>query len=199
MNKLEIKKFINKLSDTSTRNIVILDFANVDRWQNSLGWAVGIKQLGQLIKNFAAGKKYLRRFYYGIDYGPKEKNDKMYSWSETIHKQAQYSNFEIVSKRVKYIPDKNYSTGYIKKCNLDIEIAVDLMKEYKNYDTVILFSGDGDFAYLCDYLHKELDKTIYVFGARDHIGKELIDAKKNKVVKDILFVEDFEYRLNLRR
>jgi len=31
------------------------------------------------------------------------------------------------------------------------------------------------------------------------VGKELIDGKKDKFVKDIIFVEDFEYRLNLHR
>ena len=39
----------------------------------------------------------------------------------------------------------------------------------------------------------------YIFGARDHLGKELVDARTKGVIKDILFVEDFEYRLNLKR
>jgi hypothetical protein len=43
------------------------------------------------------------------------------------------------------------------------------------------------------------NKKIYIFGARDHIGKELVDARTEGVIKDILFVEDFEYRLNLKR
>ncbi|MCG2692343.1 hypothetical protein L6272_06000 [Microgenomates group bacterium] len=54
-------------------------------------------------------------------------------------------------------------------------------------------------AYVCRYIHNKFKKTIYVFGARDHIGKELIDAKSDGIIKDILFVEDFEYRLNLNR
>lgn len=120
-------------------------------------------------------------------------------WSEKILKQAQYSSFEIISKRVKYIPDDKYETGFIKKCNLDIEMAVDLIREKDNYNTAIIFSGDGDLAYVCEYIHKEFNKTIYIFGARNHIGKELIDCKKSGVIKDILFVEDFEYRLNLKR
>jgi len=106
---------------------------------------------------------------------------------------------QIISKRVKYIPDVKYKTGYIKKCNLDIEMAVDLIREKDNFDTAVIFSGDGDLAYVCRYLHEKFNKTIYIFGARDHIGKELIDAKNANVIKEILFVEDFEYRLNLNR
>ena len=199
MNKAEIKKFLDLLSKTIDKNIVIVDFANVDRWQDSLGWPVSISKLGQLNKYISQGKKYLRRFYYGEDYGQKDRSKILLPWSEKILKQAQFSGFEIVSKRVKYIPDEKYETGYIKKCNLDIEMAVDLIRERDNYDTAIIFSGDGDMAYVCEYLHREFNKTIYIFGARDHIGKELVDCKKNKVIKDIFFVEDFEYRLNLNR
>jgi hypothetical protein len=38
-----------------------------------------------------------------------------------------------------------------------------------------------------------------MFVARDHVGKELVDAQKTGIIKDIIFVEDFEYRLNLKR
>lgn len=177
----------------------MIDFANVDRWDKSLGWTVGIKKLGQLISHISKGKKYLRRFYYGKDYGPKDKSKKLTVWSEKILGQAQYSGFEIISKRVKYIPDEKYKTGFIKKCNLDIEMAVDLIKERDNYDAVLIFSGDGDLAYVCEYIKKEFGKKVYVFGARGHVGKELVDAEKSRVIKKILFVEDFEYRLNLKR
>jgi uncharacterized LabA/DUF88 family protein len=199
MNKSDIKNFLSQLSKTIDRNIVIVDFANVDRWQDTLNWPVGIKNLGQLVSYMSKGKKFLRRFYYGEDYGPKDKTKVLTPWSERIKRQAQYSNFEIVSKRVKYIPDEKYETGFIKKCNLDIEMAVDLIKEKDNYDTAIIFSGDGDMAYVCEYIHTEFKKIIYIFGARGHVGKELVDCRKNKVIKDIIFVEDFEYRLNLRR
>lgn len=115
MNKPEITKFLNLLSKTINRNIVIVDFANVNKWEDSLGWPISIKKLGQLNQHFSLGKKYLRRFYYGKDYGPKDKSNKLLPWSETIIKQATYSSFEIVSKRVKYIPDDKYETGFIKK------------------------------------------------------------------------------------
>lgn len=197
MIKPEITKFLNLLTKTIDRNIVIVDFANVDRWQDSLGWSVGINKLGKLNKHLSQGKKYLRRFYYGEDYGPKDKSNKMTLWSEKIKTQAQCSGFEIISKRVKYIPDNKYETGFIKKCNLDIEMAVDLIKEKDNYDTAIIFSGDGDMAYVCEYIQKEFGKIIYIFCARDHVGRELIDCQAKGVIKNILFVEDFEYRLNL--
>ena len=198
MNHTEIDRFLQKLSKTKERNIIIIDFANVDRWQDSTGWAVGLKQLGKLISHVSYGKKFLRRFYYGEDYGPKDSSKKLLPWSESMLMNARYSGFEVISKRVKYIPDVKYETGFIKKCNLDIEMAIDLVKEEKNYDTAIIFSGDGDLACVCEYIHQNFGKKVYIFGARNHVGKELIDARSCKVVEDILFVEDFEYRLSLR-
>lgn len=199
MNKDQIKKFLEELSKTKDRNIVIIDFGNVDKWEKSLEWSIGIKKLGKLIKHFAQGKQFLRRFYYGEDYGPKDKNTQLLAWSETILNSARYNGFEIISKRVKYIPDEKYSTGYIKKCNLDIEMALDLIKEVSEYDKVILFSGDGDLACVIDYLNTVYSKEFYIFAVRDHLGKELVDLAKEGKIKKILFVEDFEYRLNLRR
>lgn len=199
MDHKQIKLFIDELTKTKDRNIVIIDFANVDRWEKSLGWRIGLKKLGQLVSNISFGKKYLRRFYYGEDYGQKDKSTKLLPWSETIINNAKYSGFEIITKRVKYIPDEKYETGFIKKCNLDIEMAVDLIREKDNYDTAVIFSGDGDLAYVCKYINEEFDKKIYIFGARNHLGKELIDGKREGIIKDILFVEDFEYRLNLSR
>ena len=56
MDHKEISNFLLKLEKTKDRNIVIIDFANVDRWQDSLGWPVGLKQLGQLISHISVGK-----------------------------------------------------------------------------------------------------------------------------------------------
>ncbi len=195
MNKEEIKKFIELFSGKQDRIIVIVDYGNIEKWKNSLDWKVGVKELGNLVKNFSKGKRFLRRFYYGSDYGQSEKNEYLTGWSRSILEKADMNNFKVVTKRVKYIHDSNNKSGFEKKCDLDVEMTIDLVKERNNYDTVILFSGDGDLMYAMQYLHDEYKKECYVFGARNHVGREVFDAQKNGVVKDILFAEDFEYRL----
>lgn len=42
-------------------------------------------------------------------------------------------------------------------------------------------------------------KNSIVFGARDFIGREFFDIQKEGIVTQILFIEDFEYRLNKDR
>lgn len=199
MTKKEISKILNELEKTKERGIVIIDFSNLVHWQDDLGWKIGIKELKNLIKHFTSGKKFLRRFYYGSDYGEKENSFILSSWSKTVIEKVKMNNFELCTKRVKYIKDKNYNEGYVKKCDLDVEMAVDLIKEKNNYDKIILFSGDGDLSYVLKYLKDNFNKISYVFAARNHLGKELVDCEKDGVIKKILFADDFEYRLNNKR
>lgn len=178
---------------------MIIDFSNIARWQDSLGWDIGIKELSSLIKHFAYGKKFLRRFYYGSDYGEKDNSEILTLWSELILNKAKINNFEVITKKVKYIKDKNYLDGYVKKCDLDVEMAVDIIKESNNYDSIILFSGDGDLSYVLRYMKDNFNKKSYIFTARNHLGRELVDCMNEGVVEQIFFAEDFEYRLNRKR
>jgi uncharacterized LabA/DUF88 family protein len=198
MDREQIKKFIQSFQDKLERTIVIVDFGNVEKWKESLGWIIGIKELGKLTKSFS-GKVPLRKFYYGGDYGPNEKSAILSGWSKRILELAEWYRFDIVTKPVKYIHDSNNRNGYQKKCDFDVEMTVDLIKERDNYDTIILFSGDGDLMCAIKYLNEIHLKKCFVFGARDHVGREIFDAKSTRVVEDILYAEDFEYRLNMRR
>lgn len=86
------------------------------------------------------------------------------------------------SKEVKEISNRS-GMFPIRKGNLDVEIALDAFRFSDMYDTLILFSGDSDFAYLADLL-KQMDKKIVVISCSGHISKELlkraffIDLKK---------------------
>ena len=199
MNQNEIKKFLAGHAHLRTRTLVIVDFGNVEKWKQSLGWQVGIQELANLVKNVSSGSRYLRRFYYGSDYGKSEKSLTLDPWSKGILSRAYTNGFEVVTKRVKYIHSADSVHGYEKKCDLDVEMAIDLVKEVDNYDTVMLFSGDGDLMYAVAYIVSTLGKKCYVMGARDHIGREVFDAYAQGKIEKILFAEDCEYRLDMRR
>ncbi len=152
-----------------------------------------------IVKNFSHGKRYLRRFYYGSDYGKSESSLAIEAWSKGIINRAEANGLQIITKRVKYIHSADSVYGFEKKCDLDVEMTVDLTREQNNYDIAVIFSGDGNLAYAMNYLHEEFGKQFTVFGARDHVGRELFDAQKAGTISKILFAEDFEYRLNMRR
>jgi uncharacterized LabA/DUF88 family protein len=199
MDQDQIKKLLGSFQNKSDRTIVIVDFGNVVKWQVNLKWRIDIVKLGHLVKHFSMGKQFLRRFYYGSDYGPNEKSIILTEWSRAMQEKAKMSGFEVVFKRVKYIHSQDNVHGYEKKCDLDVEMTTDLVKERDNYDTIILFSGDGDLMYALQYLKDYYKKECFVFGARDHIGREVFDAKNNGIVTDIFYAEDFEYRLSMDR
>lgn len=178
---------------------VIVDFGNVEKWKHSLRWRVGVRELASLVKHFTYGHRFLRRFYYGADYGPNEKSTVLTDWSKYMLRTADLNGFEVIDKRVKYIHDPDNVHGFEKKCDLDVEMAVDLIRERDNYDNIILFSGDGDLVAALKYLNDEYGKKAIVVGARGHIGREIVDAKQNGIVDNILYADDFEYRLNMDR
>ncbi|MBU2472790.1 NYN domain-containing protein [Patescibacteria group bacterium] len=133
------------------------------------------------------------------NYGKNENSQTISPWSKNILMSAKMSGFEIIEKRVKYIHSPNNKFGFEKKCDFDVEMAVDLIKERNNYDTIILFSGDGDLMCAIKYLKEEYNKICIVFGARGHIGREVFDMKSEGIIQDVLFADDFEYRLNMDR
>jgi len=199
MNPEKIKKFLEGYTARRERTIVIVDFGNVEKWKHGLGWRVGIRELAMLVKNFSYGKRFLRRFYYGADYGKSEKSKVLTGWSKYMLRTADLNGFEVVNKRVKYIHSLDNLFGFEKKCDLDVEMAIDLIRERDNYDTIILFSGDGDLVTALRYLKEEYGKHAIVMSARGHIGREVIDAHKEGVIEDILYADDFEYRLSMDR
>ena len=199
MNQAEIKNLLSSFDDKKDRTVVVIDYGNVNKWNNSLGWEVGIRELAGLVKNFSYGKQPLRRFYYGSDYGNYEKSETLDYWSEKVLMTARNNRFEVITKRVKYIHSNENVHGFEKKCDLDVEMVVDLIREKDNYDNIILFSGDGDLMCGIKYLSDEYGKLCYVFGTRGHVGREVYDAKNDGYVRDILYAEDFEYRLNRMR
>jgi uncharacterized LabA/DUF88 family protein len=199
MDKKEISNYLLRFEAQKERTIVMIDYGNVEKWKNSLRWIVGIKELAQLVKKFSLGKQFLRRFYYGSDYGPDEKSKILVGWSKGILEMAEMNRLEIATKRVKYIRSNDNKHGFEKKCDLDVEMAIDLIRERDNYDTAIIFSGDGDLMCAAKYIKETYGKIFIVFGARNHIGREVFDAMKAGIISNILYAEDFEYRLSKNR
>ncbi len=195
MTREEITKLLEDHKPNLARTMVIIDYGNVEKWKVNLKWHVGIKELAQLVKHFSSGDVKLRRFYYGSDYGEKEKNMVQSEWSRSKLEMAGWNRLEIVTKRVKYIHSPDTVSGFEKKCDLDVEMTVDLIRVREKYDHLVIFSGDGDLMCAVRFL-KELGlQTCTVFGARAHIGREVFDARQDGVVNRICFAEDFEYRI----
>ncbi|MDD3085319.1 MAG: NYN domain-containing protein [Candidatus ainarchaeum sp.] len=72
---------------------------------------------------------------------------------------------------------------YRRKCDFDVEITMDALNSSDDYETLLLFSGDGDYSALAKNLILKNKKVILVF-ADGHLGKEY-----NEMSKGIYFLD----------
>lgn len=175
---------------------VYIDWANVYGWRSSLKSEVDPKNLFKELKTYPQIKEI--NFYYGLDKHPK---------SRQLLDSARKIGFNVISKDVKYIPasiDNNHFNDLIyeikkiktikpddidkivkilrkkvlrRKCDFDIEIALDCFKHINKHDSFIFFSGDGDFEPLYKLLLVFKKQVIVVFGV-GHLGREVVKLGK---------------------
>jgi uncharacterized LabA/DUF88 family protein len=185
------KKFTFRLRG---KTLVLIDWANVYGWQESLNWEISPKKLYAYLNRYKQIRRI--RFYFGRDKHKKSVN---------FLQQVKNSGFTVVTKDVKYVPvtlDKSYFRKIIKrfkqnfvqlnltkyqqgkllevvgqtifrrKCDFDVEIVMDVHKFIDKFDSLILFSGDGDYAPLLKFCLDKGKQVIVVF-APGHLGKEI--------------------------
>lgn len=151
----------NKKIDIRGRLAVFIDAANLELSAKDRGWKVDYKKLHKWLNEFGT-VKYLG--FFTVRFG----NDKHDAFLTVLKK----TGYDLITKPLKVIRDKN--KGHFRKANFDVEIAVEVMRRIKEFDTLILFSGDSDFDYLLKEVRAQRKKTIVV-SMKYHIAKELME------------------------
>jgi len=197
----KMKSFKFKLKGKTS---VIIDWANVHGWFDKLKWEVDEKKLFKYLRTYKQIKDI--RFYFGVEKGNKKSEEfqkkikkigytlitKEVKWVPvTIDKEyfkKSMSNlfreygfgskfFNEFFKRLK--KDKNLKR---RKCDFDVEITRDVLVNIDKFNSLILFSGDGDYKALAEYLLDNQKQVIIVhpFGSRGKEYNELLLRKVNK-------------------
>ncbi|HAJ44588.1 MAG: hypothetical protein UV53_C0019G0007 [Candidatus Azambacteria bacterium GW2011_GWE1_42_9] len=91
-------------------------------------------------------------------------------------------NYELIEEMDMELKKLNTSIGELqkqmavpvmrRKCDFDVEIARDVFNLSNNFEHLILFSGDGDYAALVEDLTVNKNKKVIVIFAPGHVGKE---------------------------
>ncbi len=132
----------------------------------------------RLLAYFGQNATILRAFYY-VAYDPAE-GDYLPPYLIWLKR----NGYQVVTK-----PVKEVGAG-VKKGNLDIEIALDMLELADKVDRVVLFSGDGDFAPLLKRVGRKGARTqviSYWGNGEGPTAAELIEtADVFTELKDIL-------------
>lgn len=158
------------------RVCVFIDAANILYSQQTLRWKVDYEKL----KKYFEKECDLRAIYFYT--GRVGANDKQNSFL----KKLENFGYIVKAKEVKRI--KISKSSYEWKGNLDVELTIDVLGNINNFDTLILMSGDSDFAPLLDAVKVQGKRTL-VMSTKGHIAKELLDRAKYinlKKLKDFI-------------
>ena len=163
-----------------------MDFSNVRYWAKSF-WSednrehltreIDIEKVAHAIDMVGAAEKF---FYYGHYKAPPPLSPERplnVSYRNSIFRieKARKAGFKVRTKDIKTIEtydEAGRRQGQIHKCNFDVEITMDMLKQLPKYDTVFLWSGDSDFGPLLAYL-KSKGKKIVTICARGFVSSEL--------------------------
>lgn len=158
------------------RVYVFIDAANILYSQQTLGWRVDYKKL----KEYFEKECDLHAIYFYT--GRVGENNKQ----NAFLKKLEHMGYIVKAKEVKRI--KVSKSAYEWKGNLDVELTIDVLGNINNFDTLILMSGDSDFAPLLDVVKAQHKRTL-VMSTKGHISKELLDRAKYislKKLKDFI-------------
>lgn len=141
--------------------MVFIEGSNVYFAQKNAGkWLDWVK-----VKRFLEKKYQVReiRYYIGL-----RKNDvKMGKFLSKLNKVG----FSVLTKPVKKIKDRVRGVE-VEKANFDVEITADILINLGKFKTLILFSGDSDFAYLISVLRRQGKQTV-VYSSKGTLSWEL--------------------------
>ncbi|MBZ1345475.1 MAG: NYN domain-containing protein [Candidatus Nealsonbacteria bacterium] len=176
--------------------LVCIDWANVYGWQEGLDWKIDAQKLIKYLLTYPEVFKI--NFYFGTDITKKSRDfinslkqkendrffvrtkdvkyvpvdlDKSYLKLRMVEMRQTLKNRNVNNKITEEL-DKLFSQPLARrKCDFDIEIALDVFNNLDNFSSFILFSGDGDYAPLIEYCLRHQKQTIVV-ALPGNLGKE---------------------------
>ncbi|MBI3360364.1 MAG: NYN domain-containing protein [Chloroflexi bacterium] len=141
------------------RALVLIDSANFSKGAETIGKRVNYRNLARY---FRRETNLVQIVVYIADFGTPAHAAFMGA--------LRHIGYQIVSKPVKTVLQSGGSPD--QKANFDVEITLDAMDWISDYDTLVLFSGDSDFAALARRLRPK-GKQVIVCAFRHTVSREL--------------------------
>jgi uncharacterized LabA/DUF88 family protein len=151
------KDLIKKMFLPSERLAVFIDGANIHQTLRLLDFQLDYT----LMRDFFGEMGRLLRCYYYTAMKPEGQQDPLRPMIDYLSKNG---GWQVVTKPLRYMGE--HGSDYTLKGNMDIEIAVDMMRMSNHVDHLILFSGDGDFRYLIEHV-QDRGKRVSVVSTQE--------------------------------
>lgn len=133
------------------KNYAFIDSQNLNLGVQSQGWKLDWRKFRQYLQD----KYHISKAYLFIGYKP---------GNEALYTYLQQSGYLIILKPTLELPD-----GTVKG-NVDAELVLHTMIQYKNFNKAAIVSGDGDFFCLVEYLVKN-HKLLHIIAPSKHYSK----------------------------
>jgi len=157
-------------------NYAFIDSQNLNLGISSLGWKLDYKKFRIYLKE----KYRISKAYLFIGYIPS--NQDLYSF-------LQGTGYICIFKPT--LPNEN---GEVKG-NIDADLVLQAMIDYRKYDKAIIVSSDGDFYSLVKYLYKN-DKLKFVMSPYVKTCSVLL---KKTAKEKIIFMDNLRKKLEYKR
>lgn len=157
------------------RVIIFIDAANLYHALLEKDWEI---DYGKLLDFLSTNGSLVAAYFYTGIAKNQPSQERFLSYLRRV-------GYQIIDKQVTQFSDGS------KKANLDVELALDMVRLADSYDTAILISGDGDFSYAVK-LVKEKQVRVEVVSFPSVTSKALInvsdryfdlDTLKNQISK----------------
>lgn len=162
---------------TKQNNVyAFIDSTNLYLSIRNQGWKIDYKRFRRYLKD----KYSVNKAFLFIGYVPT--NQDLYSG-------LQDDGYILVFKPTLKLPSGK------PKGNVDAELVLHTMLEYKNYDKAVIVSGDGDYYCLVNYLDKQNKLRRLIVPDKNEYSSLLRKFAKKNV---ITFMNDLEEKLHYR-
>jgi len=129
------------ITTSPEKTALFIDGSNFYAAARALGMDI---DYGNMRAHFANGTNLLRAYYYTA-----LPEDQEFSPLRPLIDWLDYNGYAVVSKLTREFTDPETGKRRIKG-NMDMELALDMLKLAPHIDHAILFSGDGDFCRLLE-------------------------------------------------
>ena len=155
-----------------------IDSQNLNLGVKSQGWKLDWRKFRQYLRN----KYNVSKAYLFIGHVP---------GNESLYTFLQECNFVLIFKPTL---ERHEKDELIIKGNVDAELVLHTMIQYKNFNKAVIVSGDGDFYCLIEYLEKYKKLLKVLAPTKKFSGLLRKFSKNNYIVRIDLLRKSLEYK-----